>query len=1344
MFRKTIHFALALSIALPPHVWALNPPKDDPSPEDVNAQQTVMIERWLKIVFDTESGRPSGQKHPLDTFQVLPQKVNAVENEVRVVAWPKVVAVLRSAKDTKPISIVPLAQGRADIPTVSCADDCTLELRSGFLPEGVTLNELFLPIRLMTAVGPYLAFVTGDHVQGEHVLLNFIDLRTFQASLGNDRLPIFTIPMNLDKPIEDLRAVGEDLIVNGRAITRDQLADISRLYTASFNFTANMLGPKTAAGALAQYEAFDDYLLQTTEDLRADENGTIAAAALVDRIKSIVDVRKNDFDARKEIDAKALKQRLPEMDAEGRALAERFLQESEKARDLDKIATDTKKNFVNGRKFMTRLKAWEGYLTRPSANRGGNIARAIGEVSAYFLRGAREIEKIAGRAAGIEGTEPVDKGAVAAFTAGAVALAHLPGVMPDSYYQMLASGLTIGDQVAGYVGGVLHGAFTASTTSAGRVGHAMLNPSTAFQTYVANDNWYKFVIGGSVFTGAIAMILGAWHVTMRTRDVILDSRKSGYQGLVERQRGVERQFSEELAEGERKSRKSLQDQNEATPEEKEQTRANLARVKAERAAERTNHWTRKPLQPLRWLGKWVGFRQDRATAGAVDTTISPTVGAAMITANEMVEVAASPAQIVLPKKEQQIETRFQAFRHLVISTASYRATVGEYTTGFNAYASYRYSLFGWFSVPFIGRAFERKTGQRLPAIILPRPFAIATRFAFPQFFKTAVTKSKSGITMPTALNGGMEPAWTKVWRWAVNAGRRTSPEPTRDQFMAEEKYFGESDVVTPAGLDALDARLLDLTPDELDRDRQVRERFEDQIIEAEGIVLAEATKAAMREFTKNAPKKAYRDLFETTDGFGSVTSANIRTLAFKEKAFVRGYIDAVYDEAMRRLLNEWLDAHAAETTEGLLTRAERDFGVDSPVMQRLREVAAAEGTIGEETLLELKTTILRMNEGQDVPFDIKFTPERIKEVVAQIADEPGFATAVRARTDRLAPQIETMTRHLRYEVATNYDPAQNGSMKRYDIVRQMQQDPIAMARATRNEISTLFRTLPIEIGAKFLLIAGMTDFLAKPLHDTFWGDNSIAYLSQSQFYGSLLAGIMFSSVSSAWGKLQSDYQNNQKGMFGDIPTGEDAKKGFWSWFWKKWNLKENSFAAYYKEYTNIIFWNLPAAIPQIFLLNMIFMNRFDLDAFLMGYLTIFLLPLHPFIYKVEQVYEQANYHVARGFNEKDLADPDVQAYLQPELQKHRNAFNVKRDLIQNPILEAFNTMFYIGTAATGTYTLWRSILAGFTPTELVMHKLRALSDSLANSSAGGIAKAIEKGCGAILTNGNQALTKLPK
>jgi hypothetical protein len=1284
--RNLLSITLSLILALPVNGWGQQVDQTAPSSQEFSAQDAEQLAFDYTQQEEAVASGTTVAPLSIDIFSLLPQKtIDQKEKFKKFYSW-NTLTVKMVSEENALVFKQDLAEfsennvGYGGSFKTCDLNSCRIELsqEDKFQPlNSKTIQQFFLEAKQVAIMGPYILFTSKD---GDSTL-KMIDLYRYENLIGNDSIPVFEIPVKVDGGIRSLTADNNQIVINNEIkMGIGQIDGLAPIFSAIFNISAHMVDPGAMAGVAPLYASLGEFME------RVFKSGAINTTQMDGLPASLVDQEKFLEQLKGKLDLvqgshKVTKEELLDKSKQGVEAYEKWLQNSEAFKTaLKKSQTQV----TNARRFWARVRQIFGYISKPLPESSGKIKRAIKIVVgntlknsggvftniAEYLNGNRELSDVLS----------LKQIATSTAVVGAIALSQ---TLPESYTAFVGDGLLYSKTLLQYfTNSVLYGFWDTHKTSFQQVTSIYTSLQPVYDQYIRPETgqWYKFLIGTGVFTASVGVLLGGYHIPRRLWDLVKDMRGLGYKNLIHRQNRLEERFAKLVSASEAEmAQKKADALKEADPsladEDHSATKRRLEAAKEDRKNQKS------------WLGKALARLKKQKTESQQEIT--------------QAVVSLEKASQLKEEDVKPIRSYWQAIKHLLFSVASYRATVGEYTSFFNLYASIRYSSFGWSYLP----GFQKKFNAQIPIMIKVRPFGIAARMLYPQFFDTVVNKRDGRIVFPTVLNGGMTSLIQKGKEGISHLIKRFTYTPGPEQLE-------------------LFSQLQDRTPYELKRELEMQKTFEDKIIDTEEQVIAESIKVSLSKLTQFAKSdKDIQWLFTQTGGVKQITSKQIGLLDLRNKVFVRTYMDLIYHEAMKEVL------------ESSVTPLNQEPSYASNQVSAIATSA---------DLKKLKNELLaKAHSAESVRQSLTIPSEKVQEIVKRLSERPDLLAKAQSRAKWSAmglPSFQVVGNHLKTEIAAALDGSQNPPMRNYEIVRQMKRDEVAMARATRNEIATLFRTLPIDISLKFLTTAGITMGIMKPIQDTFWGDNSVAYLSQYSFYGSLLAGIAFSSVSSAWGKLRQDYYDAQDGLFGDIPQGQDAQKGYWKWFWKKWKSPENKLTKYWKNYINIVFWNIPAAVPQIMLLNYLFLGRFDMDAFVLGYISTFALPFSAFFFKLDQIFEQSAYYAARGLKGKDLADVDVQMWLQTEMQKLRNKFNVKRDLISNPIMEILGNAEVTPTALMGPRALARYLFGGYTPTELVVLKMRDFSDL----TGSGIIKKVMDGCEKFLTNGNPDLIKLPK
>ncbi len=426
-----------------------------------------------------------------------------------------------------------------------------------------------------------------------------------------------------------------------------------------------------------------------------------------------------------------------------------------------------------------------------------------------------------------------------------------------------------------------------------------------------------------------------------------------------------------------------------------------------------------------------------------------------------------------------------------------------------------------------------------------------------------------------------------------------------------------------------------------------------------------------------------QDLKPLFQNVTSLTDKRFQELSFQQKVFFMRYVESLTARGLQKLLTETL------TQAGNL------------------EVTGGDST--ELPISELKKRSLTLMD--QVQID-EATAARLIE--AEV--EAGLAL-LDARNSVKGLKPEQLLDRLRLGALGVVDPKNTPSFRRVQVVLEMMQKPESMPRAVRATLSSLVMAKLLGVGMTLVALSSMSGSILQPFYpDAMFGPDSYFYMGKYPFVNGILLGLATSMMANSWVKLQQDASHADH--FGEVPSGEDAKKGYLSWFYKQsFKNKENTFWGNQKTYWTIIWGNMKPAFVLILFTNMIGLGRFDLDGYISGYLLSFGVLNTGFNMMLEQGSEFASYYPLKDFPERLRSHPSVQEYLAKKQQVYRFYFALFEKTfvdLQEMIIGNFQRMG--GVLATATYkneALSRMMFGGFTPTELVYSGIEWLKEKTA-------------------------------
>ncbi|MGE3975437.1 MAG: hypothetical protein AB7F59_13010 [Bdellovibrionales bacterium] len=474
--------------------------------------------------------------------------------------------------------------------------------------------------------------------------------------------------------------------------------------------------------------------------------------------------------------------------------------------------------------------------------------------------------------------------------------------------------------------------------------------------------------------------------------------------------------------------------------------------------------------------------------------------------------------------------------------------------------------------------------------------------------------------------------------------------------------------------------------------------WEERILEVEAKFHEHAIKKAFMATIKTTPSVNELQKFIQNGAPQGLTDDSIDRLSLKQKMFFRTYYQNYVEEAIRLFLVD------------VASRAE------FPQLN-------AETTTAEE----LKRVTLQR------PELISLDPASSEKYLTQVQDTKVFAqTQQQIRETNLA---QTASRVIIDRARTKLDPKKNEVVARMKVVERQSQNPAAILRATRAMITSNIIDKPMELFFNFVCLSAIASGVMQPVQPEMFSENSWFHLSRMVFFNGYVLGVMTGVVAESWFKLQQDELN--EGKFNDVPTGADAKKSYWSWFFKKtFKNPENSVWRNHKHFVKIMWSNMRAALTWTVVTGMLTLGRFDLDSYIVGYMTSYLLPMTGIAFKLEQGFELSSQYFAKSFKREHLAHPLVIKYVNTMALKKRFVFNFYYKIYENITANLIWAWTMMDSVTYGSRGFSRILTGGSSFTRLAIDKLDAVAE--AGSSIPGF-KPMVRACSRVFSNNFKGL-----
>jgi len=581
---------------------------------------------------------------------------------------------------------------------------------------------------------------------------------------------------------------------------------------------------------------------------------------------------------------------------------------------------------------------------------------------------------------------------------------------------------------------------------------------------------------------------------------------------------------------------------------------------------------------------------------------------------------------------------------------------------------------------------------------------------YPNFFARAISGPNRKQLFPTHYNGGLE-------SWVQKLRRLPLPEFAKKPFG---QYFLSKEAL--ANLKS----------------------FEDVISNAETAMMEMSFKKAQIALLERLddPDK-YLSLFDSTadvhpitqqstvtTGIQSLHDPKIKTLSRKDRLFFRAYYTRTFDTAMQSFI-----------TYTLGVEEQTHINPKDYAKAFARELKANRDYLERDANPE-NADIVKLIDDGDIELMKNWSQQANKEVEATVDfDEiKKWSNSVVDGGESFLTKLDIQYRH---KLLGSIHP-NNSQITRYLTAKEKVQDPRAMARATREEVTSLVSSIPIGIASTLALYAGVQTGVLQPFDaNGMDSETHFRYMSRYLFYSGFIPGLIIGLMANTWMKVQTDARIDALGGFDKAIMFSDSKKGFWRYYVKNFfKHPANKWKSNHVFMLKLIWSNIPAAAVTILVSQAYGLGRIDPGIVLSGYVMIFASVLIGLNTKTDQAFELATTWVFDKVPRRFRAHPDAQKYLEGQVQKRRIYFgwfdNLWGVIVQENI--AGDMLTLKDNAKMGTRSFFRLLFGGDTPTEILVNFADRLKTSLA--SVPGVESALET-FKKWISNGFEAFERYP-
>ncbi|MCH2534119.1 MAG: hypothetical protein MK008_06740 [Bdellovibrionales bacterium] len=562
---------------------------------------------------------------------------------------------------------------------------------------------------------------------------------------------------------------------------------------------------------------------------------------------------------------------------------------------------------------------------------------------------------------------------------------------------------------------------------------------------------------------------------------------------------------------------------------------------------------------------------------------------------------------------------------------------------------------------------------------------------YPNYFNVTVTTREGRQHFPSRYNGGLE-----LWPQKI---QRHLSKATHNRYLRDSKISNL--FISSQGLKNLTA-------------------FESYVASMEAVAMEIAKKQSQKALIeKIADPKRVMVLFDSSNNPGEVSTgiknlhdSKIKKLKRSEKIFYRAYFTRTFDVVMQGFVSQ-------------LHGIDKDMSMDPERFAKEFRKGLKNGSI--------EPVDLNQNKVLEIEAELKSIIDYNKIF--------NWASEVSKNSEKFTERVNLKFRHKLLETIHPNNP----QIKRFLTVKDKVEQPRAMERAMRMEVSSLLTSIPMGVISTLALYAGVSSGLIMPFDpEALNTETHYRYMSRYLFYSGFIPGIILGLLANTWMKVQEDARVDSLGGFNKAIKFSDSSKGFWRYYLKNF-LKNpsNKWADNHIYILKLVTANIPAAAVTIIVSNLYGLGRIDLGSFIGGYLIVYGTVLYGLSVKMGQAFELASSWVYAKVPRKLRASPEAQKYINGQLQKRKTMFSFYENIWEVGIVDAIaGTMFILkDNVIYGSRAFLRVVFGGETPTVLAVNFADKMIESL--RSIPGVQTALE-GFKTLISNNYEAFERFPE
>jgi hypothetical protein len=1167
---------------------------------------------------------------------------------------------------------------------------------------GRPLHSFARPVQQVGFFGPYLIYVEEDHLNIDKGIaeVKFIDLEYFRGDIGNAQLPVFTLPLNRTSPIKDLQIKNGVLYIDDLPLEKKAFDFLSSTNRVIFNMAVTMADPGTLQRSENLVKEMINYFSLSLKETDKKIKDQLEAA--LDQEKDLQTIFKeaqarmgNALETQRELQGSAAGTSGLSEDIDDNVKAGKEVIEANNKINNALKASNAQVQY--SRQFMARTHMFLTRFTSPRPAGAIVLIKSMAMLAGSLVR----YDKVGARAnwRDIKSHSLFKFLKYGSFTLAAGAIGpHLPEPYSFHLHQSLDFAQMLMEQVDIYLQKSNYGMAYVDL-----IGESFSKAASGIpnipNAYFTPEKLPKFITGLTSVLTIPFIVFGIPHILVNSfkayksvKGKMTDITKKGQGRLKAFAKGIK-----EVVKGERNIIKSFNKkvllnylQKKAFSVNKEnfikffqnkrETLRNLRKAFVEHVNDERTDYDKWMSDGEKEVSGEVSDLTDEEVkdlrdhinrnGGAVSEKVPVTkrffklIGKVLMlpfstigwTRNKIANVFDLAAQRLTKETQEMSRTA------KVLDRLGRFIAVSAPTKSIDSFGKAMKNFF--FSYPALTNTY-RFLANTWNYFFLARSFAFYPKtwvmgIVYPRYFRVTIGDPRN---FPSAYNGGTR---TTAKHWSMRFKERGG-----------------------------DVELLKLR------------EFEKAILPIEQIVYEEALQKSLHELMGRTENPELLKLFfdstsnyapgTSSTGLNNLADPKLDKLPPEELSFFRAYFTRTFDKSMRQYLEKFAQDRLSRMAEKI------NIEVDRLTTEELKSLSAHWIEDLEKYETELKEDNSEIK--KVLHTEIRQT---IKEVTAD-GNVSHWANDVATKFSFFFQRKNINYRHKLFKKIR----AGNPQIKRFLTAEDALKNAKSLARAVRSEVASLIINKPVQLLGLLALYAGIEQGVLKPLHDVMNGPDSIIYMSRYLFYNGFVVGTVIGIMADTWMKVQTDARIQETGSFDKIPMKRYREKGFWRYYFKStFSNPENKWWSNQLHYTKLIWANIPAAFITISIANFATLGRFDLGAFMAGYMVTFFTPLMGINLKFEQGFELASSWVASKIPRKYRAHPEAQRWINGQIQKKKFQFNIfyqTWEVFAGAMMGIFEL---IGTDKYGPRSFLRTVFGGYTPTELAALGLRKVGDVL--------------------------------